>query len=156
MTHIIKLQIFLLAILSFSLVGCCSMPLIDCGPTIEKIEIIPRDTTFFIENKNLILNFKGFNYYDRKNKNIILTNINIELENEVKDEYEFIFNKNDIYYFYDERKIYSNEINEFTNGYSISFSNGLQSNQINVKFILKKNDLVKEININLIIKDKIF
>mgnify|MGYP007008946828 CR=1 FL=1 len=108
----------------FLLSGCCSMPLVDCGPRIMKVQISPEYTTFTIGDVNYTLTFQASNYYDRRSKNFIQGHITVLLHDTV----EFIFDESDIYYFQGGEKIYPAQKNyySFGNFYSVSFSDCLQ------------------------------
>lgn len=116
--------------------GCCSFPLVDCGPLITELQVRPKETTLNFRGVDYSFTFQAFNYYDRRSKDFIFTKINVHFNSNV----EVLLEESGIYYFQNGKKFYPNDIRKINNEYYfISFSNRVFPNQIYFNGIIKVN-----------------
>lgn len=134
MITIIKQSFGLLCASLFLLLsGCCSFPLVDCGPLTTELQINPKETSLNIKGVDYILTFKGFNHYNRSSKDFLFTNIYVHFNTNV----EVLLEESGIYYFQDGKKIYVKDIHRNNGYYSISLPNQIFADQIYFNGIIK-------------------
>ncbi|RNC63248.1 hypothetical protein [Proteiniphilum sp. X52] len=150
MITIIKQSSALLyASLFFLLSGCCSFPLVDCGPLTTELQISPKETSLNVKGVDYILTFKGFSYYNRRSKDFLFTNIYVHFNNNV----EVLLEESGIYYFQDGKKIHVKDIHRNNEYYSISLPNQVFPNQIYLNGIIKVDQDEEKFNLILNIID---
>jgi len=92
---ILKLiQLSLIVIIIITTKSCCQPPLFNCGPIIKPLSIIPSDTTFIFNEKNINFKFEAWEYRDRKSKEVEFKKIDMDIYST-----KYYYNNGSIYFY---------------------------------------------------------